>query len=122
VLIGIVISITLYDQSVCSALSWLHYYYQFVLLHYLHHTISIKSLTSHIYITFGIFFTFFFLNYSHVEELSEDTTFPAADLAAAVASKCFYHLQGIQREPKKAVNPLPPLFNFPFFFLLSANY
>jgi 26S proteasome regulatory subunit N2 len=28
-----------------------------------------------------------------IEELSEDTTFPAADLAAAVASKCFFHLQ-----------------------------
>ena len=31
----------------------------------------------------------------HVEELSEDPTFPSADLAAAVASKCFYHLQGM---------------------------
>ena len=30
---------------------------------------------------------------SLIEELSEDPTFPAADLAAAVASKCFYHLQ-----------------------------
>jgi 26S proteasome regulatory subunit N2 len=28
-----------------------------------------------------------------IEELSEDPSFPAADLAAAVASKCFYHLQ-----------------------------
>lgn len=28
-----------------------------------------------------------------IEELSEDPAFPAADLAAAVASKCFYHLQ-----------------------------
>ena len=28
-----------------------------------------------------------------IEELSEDPTFPAADLAAAIASKCFYHLQ-----------------------------
>ena len=28
-----------------------------------------------------------------IEELSEDETFPAAELAAAVASKCFYHLQ-----------------------------
>ena len=28
-----------------------------------------------------------------IEELSEDTSFPAADLAAAVASKCFFHLQ-----------------------------
>lgn len=28
-----------------------------------------------------------------IEELSEDSSFPAADLAAAVASKCFYHLQ-----------------------------
>lgn len=28
-----------------------------------------------------------------IEELSEDPTFPAADLAAAVASKCYYHLQ-----------------------------
>lgn len=28
-----------------------------------------------------------------IEELSEDTSFPAADLAAALASKCFYHLQ-----------------------------
>ncbi|KAJ1444157.1 armadillo-type protein [Ochromonadaceae sp. CCMP2298] len=28
-----------------------------------------------------------------IEELSEDSNFPAAELAAAVASKCFYHLQ-----------------------------
>ena len=28
-----------------------------------------------------------------IEALSEDASFPAADLAAAVASKCFYHLQ-----------------------------
>ncbi len=28
-----------------------------------------------------------------IEELSENPDFPAADLAAAVASKCFYHLQ-----------------------------
>jgi 26S proteasome regulatory subunit N2 len=28
-----------------------------------------------------------------IEELSENTEFPAADLAAAIASKCFYHLQ-----------------------------
>jgi len=28
-----------------------------------------------------------------IEALSEDETFPAADLAAALASKCFYHLQ-----------------------------
>lgn len=28
-----------------------------------------------------------------IEELSEDSSFPAADLAAAIASKCFYHLQ-----------------------------
>lgn len=28
-----------------------------------------------------------------IEALSEDPSFPAADLAAAVASKCFYHLQ-----------------------------
>jgi 26S proteasome regulatory subunit N2 len=28
-----------------------------------------------------------------IEALSEDPNFPAADLAAAVASKCFYHLQ-----------------------------
>lgn len=28
-----------------------------------------------------------------IEALSEDESFPAADLAAAVASKCFYHLQ-----------------------------
>lgn len=28
-----------------------------------------------------------------IEALSEDPAFPAADLAAAVASKCFYHLQ-----------------------------
>lgn len=28
-----------------------------------------------------------------IEELSENTDFPAADLAAAIASKCFYHLQ-----------------------------
>jgi 26S proteasome regulatory subunit N2 len=28
-----------------------------------------------------------------IEELSEDSSFPAADLAAAVASKCYYHLQ-----------------------------
>jgi 26S proteasome regulatory subunit N2 len=28
-----------------------------------------------------------------IEELSEDASFPAADLAAAVASKCFFHLQ-----------------------------
>ena len=27
------------------------------------------------------------------EEISEDTTFPANDLAAAIASKCYYHLQ-----------------------------
>ena len=30
---------------------------------------------------------------SLIEELSEDESFPAHDLAAAVASKCFYHLQ-----------------------------
>jgi hypothetical protein len=36
-----------------------------------------------------------FLRYlRYLEELSEDPTFPSADLAAAVASKCFYHLQG----------------------------
>lgn len=28
-----------------------------------------------------------------IEELSEDTSFPAKELAAAIASKCFYHLQ-----------------------------
>ena len=28
-----------------------------------------------------------------IEALSEDESFPAADLAAALASKCFYHLQ-----------------------------
>jgi len=28
-----------------------------------------------------------------IEELSEDDSFSAADLAAAVASKCYYHLQ-----------------------------
>ena len=28
-----------------------------------------------------------------IEELSEDSSFPAADLAAAIASKCFYRLQ-----------------------------
>jgi 26S proteasome regulatory subunit N2 len=28
-----------------------------------------------------------------IEELSEDSSFPASDLAAAIASKCFYHLQ-----------------------------
>jgi 26S proteasome regulatory subunit N2 len=28
-----------------------------------------------------------------IEEISEDTTFPAADLAASIASKCFFHLQ-----------------------------
>ena len=28
-----------------------------------------------------------------IEELSEDSAFPAAELAAAVASQCFYHLQ-----------------------------
>lgn len=28
-----------------------------------------------------------------IEELAEDTSFPASKLAAAVASKCFYHLQ-----------------------------
>ena len=39
------------------------------------------------------------LNLNCLEELSEDPTFPAADLAAAVASKCFYHLQGIVAYP-----------------------
>ena len=28
-----------------------------------------------------------------IEELSEDDSFFAADLAAAIASKCYYHLQ-----------------------------
>ena len=28
-----------------------------------------------------------------IEELSEDSSFPAADLASALASRCFYHLQ-----------------------------
>jgi 26S proteasome regulatory subunit N2 len=28
-----------------------------------------------------------------IEELSEDSSFEASDLAASLASKCFYHLQ-----------------------------
>jgi hypothetical protein len=38
-----------------------------------------------------------FTAFTILEELSEDPTFPSADLAAAVASKCFYHLQGKKR-------------------------
>ena len=39
-----------------------------------------------------------------IEELSEDTTFPSADLAAAVASKCFYHLQSYGDSLKLALS------------------
>jgi len=39
-----------------------------------------------------------------IEELSEDTSFPAADLAAAIASKCFYHLQEYNDALRLALN------------------
>lgn len=39
-----------------------------------------------------------------IEELSEDPSFPAADLAAAIASKCFYHLQSYSDSLKLALN------------------
>ena len=39
-----------------------------------------------------------------IEELSEDPSFPAADLAAAVASKCFYHLQSYGDSLKLALS------------------
>jgi 26S proteasome regulatory subunit N2 len=36
--------------------------------------------------------------------LSEDTSFPAADLAAAIASKCFFHLQSYNDSLKLALS------------------
>jgi 26S proteasome regulatory subunit N2 len=39
-----------------------------------------------------------------IEELSEDSSFPAADLAAAIASKCFYHLQSYGDSLKLALS------------------
>ncbi len=39
-----------------------------------------------------------------IEELSEDATFPAADLAAAIASKCFFHLQSYSDSLKLALS------------------
>lgn len=39
-----------------------------------------------------------------IEELSEDSSFPAADLAAAIASKCFYHLQSYSDSLKLALS------------------
>ena len=39
-----------------------------------------------------------------IEELSEDTSFPAADLAAAIASKCFFHLQSYSDSLKLALS------------------
>ena len=39
-----------------------------------------------------------------IEELSEDTSFPAADLAAAIASKCFFHLQSYNDSLKLALS------------------
>jgi 26S proteasome regulatory subunit N2 len=39
-----------------------------------------------------------------IEELSEDTSFPAYDLAAAIASKCFYHLQSYSDSLKLALS------------------
>lgn len=39
-----------------------------------------------------------------IEELSEDASFPAADLAAAIASKCFFHLQSYSDSLKLALS------------------
>ena len=39
-----------------------------------------------------------------IEELSEDESFPAADLASAIASKCFYHLQEYNDSLRLALN------------------
>jgi hypothetical protein len=60
--------------------------------HYLHHIVYITLFIS--YCLYHVIYITLLTHNSLVEELSEDTTFPAADLAAAVASKCFYHLQG----------------------------
>jgi 26S proteasome regulatory subunit N2 len=39
-----------------------------------------------------------------IEALSEDTSFPAHDLAAAIASKCFYHLQELNDSLRLALS------------------
>ena len=41
---------------------------------------------------------------TNIEELSEDTSFPASDLAAAIASKCFYHMQAYHEALRLALN------------------
>ncbi len=40
----------------------------------------------------------------NIETLSEDPNFPAADLAAAIASKCYYHLQSYSDSLKLALS------------------
>ena len=39
-----------------------------------------------------------------IEELSEDSSFAGADLASAIASKCFYHLQEYNDALRLALN------------------
>jgi 26S proteasome regulatory subunit N2 len=50
-----------------------------------------------------------------IEALSEEDSFPASDLAAAVASKCFFHLQEYNEALRLALSAGP------YFDILSKN-
>ncbi len=56
-----------------------------------------------------------------IEEISEDLAFPGHELAAAIASKCFYHLGELDEALKIALNSGKYLGILTIFFMIKLT-